>query len=105
MDAKDLKIEEKFQKGGKDIFEHILEYLVAEGYADTNKAALVIMANMSEEWKQDIVEAAADQSDKQIERGIKPLIRQEMSLRINIKVEVVVYPDFQQVKDGQKLRE
>jgi hypothetical protein len=29
------------------------------------------MANMSEEWKQDIVEAAADQSDKQIEKGIK----------------------------------
>jgi len=44
------------QKDGKDMFEHILEYLVAEGYADTNKAALVIMANMSEEWKQSIVE-------------------------------------------------
>jgi hypothetical protein len=29
------------------------------------------MVNMSEEWKQDIVEAAADQSDKQIARGIK----------------------------------
>jgi len=44
------------QKDGKDMFEHILEYLVAEGYADTNKAALAIMANMSEEWKQSIVE-------------------------------------------------
>ena len=40
-----------------DIFDYLLEYLVAEGYADTNKAALAIMANMSEEWKQDIVEA------------------------------------------------
>ena len=40
-----------------DNFDIILEYLVAEGYADTNKAALAIMANMSEEWKQDIVEA------------------------------------------------
>jgi hypothetical protein len=33
--------------------------LVAEGYADTNKAALAIMANMSEEWKQNIVETIA----------------------------------------------
>ena len=40
-----------------DLFDVIIEYLVVEGYADTNKAALAIMANMSEEWKQDIVEA------------------------------------------------
>jgi len=51
------------QKDGKDMFEHILEYLVAEGYADTNKAALVIMANMSEEWKQSIVEGVGGYDD------------------------------------------
>ena len=39
-----------------DLFDVILEYLVAEGYADTNQAALAIMANMSEEWKESIVE-------------------------------------------------
>ena len=39
-----------------DLFDFILEYLVAEGYADTNQSALVIMANMSEEWRQSIVE-------------------------------------------------
>jgi len=39
-----------------DNFDIILEYLVAEGYADTNKAALAIMANMSEEWRESIVE-------------------------------------------------
>ena len=39
-----------------DFFDYILEHLVAEGYADTNKAALAIMANMSEEWRQSIVE-------------------------------------------------
>ena len=32
-----------------DIFDAILEYLVAEGYAATNKEAFVIMANLSEE--------------------------------------------------------
>ena len=44
---------------GIDLFDVILEHLVAEGYADTNEAALAIMANMSEEWKQSIVEQTA----------------------------------------------
>ena len=39
-----------------DIFDAILEHLIAEGYADTNESALVIMANMSEEWRSNIVE-------------------------------------------------
>ena len=38
-----------------DSFDIILEYLVAEGYADTNENALVIMANMSEEWRDSII--------------------------------------------------
>ena len=41
-----------------DNFDIIFEYLVAEGYADTNEAALTIMANMSEEWRQSIVEGS-----------------------------------------------
>ena len=43
-----------------DTFDTILEYLIAEGYADTNESALAIMANMSEEWRQSIVEARVD---------------------------------------------
>ena len=39
-----------------DLFDYILEHLVAEGYAETNEAALAIMANMSEEWRQSILE-------------------------------------------------
>ena len=42
-----------------DLFDHILEHLVTEGYADTNESALVIMANMSEEWRGSIVEGIA----------------------------------------------
>ena len=42
-----------------DLFDYILEHLVAEGYADTNEAALAIMANMSEEWKQSILDEEA----------------------------------------------
>ena len=52
--------EEKEMKESADLFDYILEHLVAEGYADTNKAALAIMANMSEEWKQSIVEGMFD---------------------------------------------
>jgi preprotein translocase subunit YajC len=40
-----------------DLFDYILEHLVAEGYADTNEAALAIMANMGEEWRQSILES------------------------------------------------
>jgi len=40
-----------------DTFNYLLEYLVAEGYAATNKAAIAIMANMSEEWKESIIES------------------------------------------------
>jgi hypothetical protein len=39
-----------------DLFDAILEHLVAEGYADTNESALAIMANMSEEWRESIVD-------------------------------------------------
>jgi hypothetical protein len=49
---------------GVDLFDTILEHLVAEGYADTNEAALVIMANMSEEWRQSIVEEVLDEGEK-----------------------------------------
>jgi len=39
-----------------DMFDIIKGHLLDEGYADTEQAALAIMANMSEEWRQSIVE-------------------------------------------------
>jgi hypothetical protein len=59
-----------------DLFDYILEHLVAEGYADNNKAALAIMANMSEEWKQDIVEGM---TMKDFKANRKKLQRKEAS--------------------------
>ena len=47
---------EIIRKEGFDMFDYLMEYLVAEGYAETNDAAIAIMANMSEEWKQSILE-------------------------------------------------
>ncbi len=38
-----------------DIFDIIKGHLLDEGYADTEEAALQIMANMSEEWKKSII--------------------------------------------------
>jgi len=52
-----------------DLFETILEHLIVEGYADTNEAALAIMANMSEEWRQSIVEESMPSRRSKEERS------------------------------------
>ena len=39
-----------------DLYDIILSHLIAEGYADTEQAAEAIMVNMSEEWRESIVE-------------------------------------------------
>ena len=46
-----------------DMFDMVLEYLIVEGYADTNESALAIMANMSEEWRESIVELTQSELD------------------------------------------
>ena len=43
-----------------DLFDIVKGHLMSEGYADTEEAALAIMANMSEEWRQSIVEGIFD---------------------------------------------
>jgi hypothetical protein len=45
-----------FQANSFDPFDVIKGHLLDEGYADTEDAALAIMSNMSEEWKQSIIE-------------------------------------------------
>ena len=46
-----------------DLFDIIKGHLLDEGYVDTEEAALAIMANMSEEWKQSIVEGVGGYDD------------------------------------------
>ena len=43
-----------------DLYDTILAHLINEGYADTNENALVIMANMSGEWRENIIEQQTD---------------------------------------------
>jgi hypothetical protein len=69
LESKNRKEEVQF-----DIFDVILEHLVAEGYADTNQAALAIMANMSEEWKQSIV-VMERENDEPGERDDRPDVK------------------------------
>ena len=43
------------QEEGFDMFDLILSHLLDEGYADTQEAAIAIMSNMSEEWRDSII--------------------------------------------------
>jgi hypothetical protein len=45
------------QKEEVDIYDIILSHLLDEGYADNQESAEVMMVNMSEEWRDSIVEA------------------------------------------------
>ena len=42
-----------------DLYDIILSHLLDEGYADTQEAAEAIMVNMSEDWRESIVESIA----------------------------------------------
>ena len=54
------------QKEQVDIYDIILSHLLDEGYAETPEQAEAIMVNMSEEWREEIVEAK-----KWIQQAIK----------------------------------
>jgi len=43
-----------------DLYDIVLEHLLDEGFADTEESATVIMANMSEDWREEILEAYKD---------------------------------------------
>ena len=52
-----------------DLYDTILEHLITEGYADTNENALVIMANMSEDWRESILSEEPVQDYRDMERA------------------------------------
>ena len=57
-----------YQPEYADLFDIIKGHLIDEGYADTEEAAFAIMSNMSEEWRQSIVEgAAADRARRAVQ--------------------------------------
>ena len=55
------KMKGVIKKEEVDIYNIILSHLLDEGYAETPEAAEVIMVNMSEEWRESIVEEVLDE--------------------------------------------
>jgi hypothetical protein len=49
---------------GVDIFDIVKGYLLDEGYAETEENAMVIMVNMSEEWRESILESCGVHLDE-----------------------------------------
>jgi len=47
-----------------DLYDIILSHLLDEGYAETQEQAEVIMVNMSEDWRESIVEEVLDEGQK-----------------------------------------
>ena len=58
-------------KSGFDMFDVVKGYLIGEGYADTEEAALAIMANMSEDWKYSIMEQQISSVSANAPSGVK----------------------------------
>ena len=48
----------------EDLYDIILSHLLDEGYADTQEQAEAIMVNMSEDWKESIVEEVLEEGEK-----------------------------------------
>jgi hypothetical protein len=53
-----------------DLYDIILSHLLDEGYADTQEQAEVIMVNMSEEWREEIVEEKQPFPHKKVDRQV-----------------------------------
>ena len=65
---KGKKLERQIKRGVSaesfDLYDIILSHLIDEGYADTFEAAEAIMVNMSEDWRESIMEEVLDEGQK-----------------------------------------
>jgi hypothetical protein len=96
------------KKEAVDLYDIILSHLLDEGYADTQEAAEAIMVNMSEEWRESIVEeveqldeisdkkviAARNKLAKRTDRSVSALSRRDSFIqdtnregRMNAKIQ------------------
>jgi hypothetical protein len=60
------------QKEQVDLYDIILSHLLDEGYAETPESAEVIMVNMSEEWRENIMEREYGPDEKLPGSGLTP---------------------------------
>ena len=54
-----------------DLYDIILSHLLDEGYADTEESATAIMVNMSEEWKENIMERDVERGEEDDSRAVR----------------------------------
>ena len=54
------QLRDKLRREQVSVYDIILSHLLDEGYAETQEAAEAIMVNMSEEWRESVVEARVD---------------------------------------------
>jgi hypothetical protein len=67
-----------------DLYDIILSHLLDEGYAKTPEAAEVMMVNMSEDWRESIVEENMKKSPRNIEKA-KQKAKQRKDRRLRIQ--------------------
>jgi len=67
-----------------DLYDLILSHLLDEGYAETPEAAEVMMVNMSEEWRESIMEEKMKKSPRNIEKA-KQKAKERKDRRVRIK--------------------
>jgi hypothetical protein len=58
------QLRDKLRREQADLYDIILSHLLDEGYAETPEAAEAIMVNMSEEWRDDIMEKEDSEYEK-----------------------------------------
>jgi hypothetical protein len=91
-----------------DLYDIILSHLLDEGYAETQEAAEVIMVNMSEDWRDSIVEATAMAKRGHDEASIRQRIAQstgggEAADRARALADRPTYGDEKSSKARQRL--
>jgi hypothetical protein len=65
---------QQLQQSHLDLFDLVVGHLLDEGYAETEEAAIVMMANMSEEWRDSVLESYGvdiQETKKWIQQAIK----------------------------------
>lgn len=78
-----------------DFYDDVMNYLVSEGFAETEEDATAIMANMSEEWRDEILDEILSEDIRAEFKAMSPERRQEWSRNIRTGAD-----ELQKVTDG-----
>jgi hypothetical protein len=86
-----------------DLYDIVLEHLLDEGFADTEEAATVIMANMSEEWREEILDEANKGDEYAASKDHPSLARSKKQQRRNASFDSgATHPRAPRMTSGQQ---